>query len=311
VSKQTAIYGFVLFLAVAICATGLESSRAQTPRTFDFHYSVFALATNTSSWAEADADLWGTAFVIDRQGTMVTANHVVKDLLSIVRARVQEGHSGAVLCVNMHTSNSSSVSIPMKVLVQREDVDIAVLRPLVPVGSPEHPGYTPPFQPLDLDGRGAVNITETVYIVGYPINAAPYLPAEQKEFPVGSERFLTLMLQTDPIVTTANVVGVSLRLGPPTVETKGRYLVNEGFFLLNHPGGPGNSGGPVISAQTGKVIGIFTRTGKGYSFAVPTTLLPAILKDLPASTPKPTSATMQIGVQKRAIASTARYFPAR
>jgi hypothetical protein len=165
--------------------------------------------------------------------------------------------------------------MPIKVVVQRDDLDIAVLRPLIPIGSPERHGTAPPFQPLDLDSRVQVNVTEPVYIVGFPVNVEPYLKEELDQLnPVpNSLKVRELMLQLDPLVTTATVAGVAHRLGPPNVENKGRWLVNLNYLVLNHPSGHGNSGGPVVSEKTGKVIAVLTR-GKdsdkdSYSFAVP------------------------------------------
>lgn len=266
------------------CAVAAKGPRNSDTYRLDFHYSVFALATNTWSWNDSDADHWGTAFVVDRQGTILTADHVVKDLLAIVEAHIQQGHSGATLYIHMHWQNGGR-SVPLKVVLQREDLDIAVLQPLVPIDSPERHGDAPPFEPLDLDPRAQVNITEPVYIVGYPINAAPYLEEEKREFPPGSDKFFSLVLQTDPSVTTATIAGVGHRLAPPTAQTKGRYLINQNFLLLNHPGGPGNSGGPVVSAQSGKVIGMLTRSSGGYSFAVPTAEITAVLNELRATKP--------------------------
>jgi len=186
--------------------------------------------------------------------------------------------------VNMHFHNGGGRSIPLRVVLQREDLDIAVLRPSVPIGSPERRGDAPPFEPLDLDVRTAIRSTEPVWIVGYPINAAPYLQEERAQFPAGSEKFNALVLQTDPTVTTATVAGVGHRLGPPSEQTKERYLINQDFLMLNHPGGPGNSGGPVISVQTGKVIGMFTRCEpSGHSFAVPIAQVATVLNEVPAS----------------------------
>jgi S1-C subfamily serine protease len=62
---------------------------------------------------------------------------------------------------------------------------------------------------------------------------------------------------------------VAHRLEPPSAENKGRYNVAQDYIILNHPAGPGNSGGPIISVQTGKVVAVYTRTTNGYSFAVP------------------------------------------
>lgn len=250
----------VCCLAVGLCfAAGPGGSSAAWEK-FDFHYSVFALA-----WNEDDASAWGTVFVIDHQGTMLTANHVVKDVLAAAK---KSGHAQPTLGVNMHFQGGSGRWVPVKIVVQRDDLDIAVLRPLVPIGAPARHGDAPPFDPLELDGQSEIRLTESVYIVGYPVNARAYLPEEQAVLPPGSTKFVAQMLQTDPLVTTATVAGVSHRLGPPTAENKGRYGSAEDYVILNHPAGHGNSGGPVISVRTGKVIAVYTRTTEAYSFAV-------------------------------------------
>ncbi len=264
-----------IFCCVAFgfcCAVGLGGSSAAQWKSFDFHYSVFALA-----WNEDDASAWGTVFVIDHQGTMLTANHVVKDVLA---AAQRSGHPQPTLGVNMHFQGGSGRWVPVKIVLQRDDLDIAVLRPAVPIGSPERHGDAPPFQPLELDER-QVNITEPVFIVGYPISASPYLGEEMNQLAPYSKKLWTLMLQIDPLVTTATVAGVAHRVGPPTAQNKGRYEVLQDYLVLSHPSGQGNSGGPVISVQTGRVIGVLTRgrdaDKEGYSFAV---LASQIAKDV-------------------------------
>ena len=283
-------YAIRFRLVMAVLGIGLLAFRfgplnASETYRFDFHYSVFVVSTNTWVWDEEDVNHWGSAFAIDRQGTILTANHVVKDLLPIVEKRRGEGHEAACIQVTMFARGGSqsgyvSYSMPLKIVLQRDDLDIAVLRPARPLTELNKYANTFPFETLDLDNR-TVNLAEPVYIVGYPINVRPYLEEEIREFPPGSEKFVALVMHTEPIVTTATVAGISSRLGPPTAETKGRYLVNEQYFVLNHPGGNGNSGGPVISVQTGKVIGLFTRSEqRGYSFAVPAAYITAVLNDV-------------------------------
>jgi S1-C subfamily serine protease len=243
-----------LILVIAVAA----ASSSEKHSLGDFRDSVLPVSTNTSN--PDDAASWGTAFVVDSKGTMLTADHVVRALQGIVAARSPEKVS---LMVTAQQSNSRNLyqGDLVTVVSENEDLDVAILR------------YSGPhdyirLSPLELDDRTDIPVGESVQIVGYP-SIFPYEKNEAEAFTRETMPVLVFALQSNPIVTFTQVGGITGLLTPPSEKTNWHMNTKEDFLTLDHPGAPGNSGGPVISARTGKVVGMFVRTHPlGYSFAV-------------------------------------------
>ena len=282
--KISVLLVILLTVIVSAFAKNTRQKKAKNP---DFHFSVFALGTNHI--LTADAGHWGTAFLVDDEGTMVTAQHVVKDLLAVNQARkLQQPDALVYLSVSIFDlrempKQNRSWSIAVEVVMQREDLDLAILRPMRPLSELKKSANAPPVEPLEIDNRDDLPIGEPFIVVGYPV-VAPYTNDEVTQFSPSDMPALAFSQRVDPVITPAALAGYSRTLTPQTMNPKGRSETKQVFLLLDHASAPGNSGGPVISKTSGKVVGIQARTNAfGYSFAVRAADLRQLLKEFYAS----------------------------
>lgn len=240
---------------------GLAYARGARPRELSLHpFRNAVLVLSTNQLLDSQPVLvWGSAFVVDDRGTIVTADHVVKDLQKVLAARPGAFMTATLQQIDVDGSDADQVTL----LTENENLDIAVLKFS---SVPHRPHFE--LEPLSLDARPTIPVGEHVKLVGYP-NLLPYSNKELEAFPEEAIGALVLALDLDPIVTFTQVDGVAYLM---TIRGENANLQldrKETFLVLNHPAGPGNSGGPVISSQTGKVVGMVVRTNAfGYSYAV-------------------------------------------
>lgn len=252
--------------AVCLCLAACRTVFRSGDRSSDFALSVFAVGTNHI--LTTDAGHWGTGFLINDDGTIVTANHVILDLLAVVQARkALQPADEAYICVTVFDLRShTSWTIPMSTVTQRADLDIAVLRPMNK--DPWGKLSPPPWKPLAIDSRERPSEGERVEFVGYP-NLMPYTPEEGRAFSLRDVPQLAFSQRIVPKITGANIAGFSQALFPEAFRATTPDRTRQSFLLLDHTSVPGNSGGPVISMENGQVLGVVTRgDGRGYSFAV-------------------------------------------
>jgi len=276
----------VLFLASAVAwfsaSFSIGASQAHIAKhAFDLRNSVVPLSTSSISDPN-DVQHWGTAFVVDNDGTLVTADHVVSDLKALIASRHdQDGAPYLSFTARQAKNKSSYDSIPVTVVAERPEIDLAILRmPQLWAHQINRMGEDfVHFEPLPIDTRSEPAIGETVRIAGYP-ELLPYVDAEARGFQTPDIPGLVMSLHLDPIVTTAHIAGASRLMSAPSQQTSWHMNTKQSFLILDHECPPGGSGGPIISIATQRVVGVAVRSAaNGYCFAVKAVDLNAALSD--------------------------------
>jgi S1-C subfamily serine protease len=256
-------------------------NRHLTERPIDLRESVLPLSTN-SILDTNDSQHWGTAFVIDREGTLITADHVISDLKALIASKQNQGETSFLVVTARQTNKLSFSGIPVTVVAEKPELDLAILRiPSTVIEQSRRPGESFfHFEPLSTDSRSEPIIGESVQIAGYP-QLTPYLDAEMSEFRTQDIPGLVLSLHTDPIVTSAHIAGNRRLMSPRSEQTSWRINTKQTFMILDHECPPGNSGGPVISSATKHVVGVAVRSDtRGYCFAVKAVDLNGVLSNI-------------------------------
>ncbi len=135
----------------------------------------------------------------------------------------------------------------------------------------------PPLAPLDLDEAGAAREGQSIAVMGFPIGGTlGFAPVTHRGI-IAS-------------ITTAALPAANAQQLDPRAVLRLREG-NVELFQLDATAYPGNSGGPVLDAQTGRVLGVLNmvllKAGResalsnptGISYAVPVRSVHALLKN--------------------------------
>jgi S1-C subfamily serine protease len=232
------IITLLLWMTLSCCQT--MDMRSSTVIRHNYYSSVFVIGTNHI--LTDDMKHWGSAFLVDSSGTIVTTNHVVKDLLTVNQARrTKQPADAAYICVTVlqrGPQGNRSWTFPVDVVMQREDKDIAILRPSQSSWGAIGP---PQWQPLEIDSRKELPYGEPVIVVERPFSPRDIHGGAFSE-------------KIHPMVTAATVSGYSEAPNRGATQTSYTYEnIKQVFLLLDHSSARGNNGGPVISKTTGKL----------------------------------------------------------
>lgn len=165
----------------------------------------------------------GTAFAISSEGHFMTAEHVVNQVGQPLTTQDK------ILLAQMQPDGlTASISGPYSILTSSKTHDYALLHQPTAQGRVQ--------QYLDLDS-GSRFEGEDVAICGYPMASSRINP---------ENKTVTIELN---IRVAAGIISSQ------KLEHTGRKLLEVDFPIL-----PGNSGGPLVSLKTGKVLGLAIAT---------------------------------------------------
>lgn len=204
----------------------------------------------------------GTGFVVG-DGTLVATNfHVLAP-----GADTSEPGAGPQMMVMLGRSGEQSIGRRARVVATDRARDLALLRI-----------EGPPLKPLELAEAGSAREGQDIALMGFPIGGTlGFAPVTHRGI-VASITTAAL-----PAATASNL------------DARALLRLREGNFellQLDATAYPGNSGGPVFDAATGRVIGVvnmvLVKAGResalsaptGISYAVPVAALRALLNDV-------------------------------
>lgn len=251
-----AILAFVSFV-VLLAAAGPAKAVNQSDTVARVKRSVVPVGTFEPSRSPAFT-FRGTGFVVGDGSIIATNAHVLPETLS-----ASGRETLAILLPN--ASDDRSQAREVRRIAVDESTDLALLRLTGPA-----------LPPLELDDSGGTREGDEVLMTGYPIGAVlgPF-PATHR----------AMIAAITPIAIPQRRAA---DLGPGVV----RRLASGTFpvFQLDATAYPGNSGSPIYSPSTGRVIGIvnmvFVKGTKesvltqpsGITYAIPIAHLQALLK---------------------------------
>lgn len=191
--------------------------------------SVYAVIIEWANPTQGQAKLQviGTAFSVTSDGHFFTADHVVNPNHgnSSVPAR---GDTDKILLAQMQPDGmTASITGPYQVVSHSQEHDYAIIHMPTPTGRVQR------YLELDLGPRYE---GEDVAICGYPMASTKVHP------------------QNNTVTISLNLRVASGIIGSQRIEN-GSKIVEVDFPII-----PGNSGGPLFSIRSGKVIGLASAT---------------------------------------------------
>jgi S1-C subfamily serine protease len=273
--KTTATIAVVL--GGSFLPSSVASERGQTIiKMKDMRPAVLPLSTNSITDAQ-DAQHWGTAFAVGNTRTLVTADHVVRDLSQLIQSRSPvEPREFLTVLVKEGGLQPSYTSVPVEIVTENRDLDLAILKFTTPMSSKASPTE---LDSLEIDADSEMEPGDPVDIMGYPL-LSPYSSDEFARFQPSELPALILSFRLAVVVTPAHIAGSTRVLNSAQQDPRGHITTKQQLLILDHPAAPGNSGGPVVSGHTGKVVGVVVRTNAfGYSFAVSAHDLSQVVKE--------------------------------
>jgi len=243
----------------------------------EYGQSVFPVVINAMMDSRTALDC-GTGFFINKDLKILTADHVIKKLLA--RIETERAHSNRLLYITAVLIRvGGGATLPLTVVKEDADLDLALLKPT-------DLNFPLQAQPLEIETTPA-QVGDELEAIGYPL-LLPYTQSEAtSEFSGDDSTLLAMTARLKPIVTYTRPVGwipLISRLAPlpsdSSMRVKSFNQVN--LMILDHALMPGNSGGPIVSVLTGKVVGIAPRTSGAYSFAVGAPDLQRFLESSPS-----------------------------
>jgi S1-C subfamily serine protease len=242
-----------LLLGPGIAAAGLEELIASAKP------SVVAAGTHNPTDSPRFG-FRGTGFVVGQGNWVVTNAHVLPDLL------LAGGTAGRLMVVAPASGTTAAQPRAATVLGLDRSRDLALLRI-----------DGAPLPALALAEPGGVREGQSVAIIGFPIGGAlGFTPVTHR----GIVSSITAIALPAPTASGLNPQAVNrLRQGSFDI------------YQLDATAYPGNSGGPVLDAQTGKVIAVINMVlvkgsketaishPSGISYAIPVRFVAELLKD--------------------------------
>jgi S1-C subfamily serine protease len=170
----------------------------------------------------------GTAFAVSSEGHFVTANHVVNPHQNVPAGNALGPQDRILLAQMQPDGMTATISGPYVILASSQQHDYALL--FMPTAS----GRVQNFLPVDMGSRFE---GEDVAICGYPLASST----------------------VNPINTNNVTLQLNLRVAAGIISSR-RIDNNSKILEVDFPILPGNSGGPLFSKATGKVLGISSAT---------------------------------------------------
>lgn len=193
---------------------------------------------------EAGGESRGTGFIVSPDGFVLTASHVV---------RGEDGKYFSFITVSLPTgTESASIAAPMT--ADNVGQDFAVLK----VANKTKPDL--PF--LQLGSTEDVVVGADATIIGYPFSASTLQDRQVSTKFCLSASFVARDLITVPMIYSKNT--------PQAGTVPGQKDVKVDVIYFQSPSLKGISGSPIISRDTGRVVGIVTRKLTGIGTALMT-----------------------------------------
>ena len=202
----------------------------------------------------------GTGFVV-ADGTLVATNfHVLPSPADL--------ETGPALMVMVSRSGDQGILRRVRVAATDRQRDLALLKL-----------EGPPLQPLQLEDPGAVREGQSIALMGFPIGGTLGFSAVTHRGIVAS-------------MTTSALPAATAQTLDPRVVRRLREGSNLDVLQLDATAYPGNSGGPVFDADSGRVLGIVNKVlvqstresaltnPTGITYAVPVRYLMDLLKEV-------------------------------
>lgn len=202
----------------------------------------------------------GSGFVV-ADGTLVATNfHVLPSPADL--------ETGPALMVMVARNGDQGILRKARVAASDRQRDLALLRV-----------EGPPLQALQLEDPGAVREGQSIALMGFPIGGTLGFSAVTHRGIVAS-------------ITTSALPAATAQTLDPRVVRRLREGTNLEVLQLDATAYPGNSGGPVFDADTGRVLGIVNKVlvqstresaltnPTGITYAVPVRYLMDLLKDV-------------------------------
>lgn len=233
---------FLLLFLIPLLACAQEGIDRESVRNVK-KATVFIELVHDHPLEEGTVEGSGSGFFIDEHGRIATNHHVISPWVSAMGlpypAPVQS------ITGYVHSGSDSVRKVPLRVLYQNSERDLAILAPKEPIEVP---------QKLDVKSGPDLYETMSVWAFGYP---------HGKKHSV---------LQTGPDVTVTMGNISALRHGDrDTLRT----------IQMDASVAPGNSGGPLVDSE-GNALGVVYRRGEGeMNEAVPGHFLQRMIDRLP------------------------------
>jgi len=195
----------------------------------EIRQSVYAVLVE---WAQPIAgspkiQVLGTAFAVTPNGIFITADHVVNPQHGTTPGPAI-GVNDKIHLAQMQVDGQTAVMIgPCTILAASQSNDHAILQ------APLHMGRIQKYLELDLEARFE---GEEVAICGYPLASTQTLP------------------QNGAVALTLNIRVAAGIISSQQVNNGSKHLEVD-FPIL-----PGNSGGPLFSVRSGRVLGLASAT---------------------------------------------------
>jgi S1-C subfamily serine protease len=195
----------------------------------EIRQSVYAVLIEWANPVPGQARLQtlGTAFAVSAEGHFFTADHVINLNHGNPPGPVRGPNDKILLAQMQPDGMTASISGPYQVLSHSQPHDYAILH------LQTAPGRTQKYLELDLGPRFE---GEEVAVCGYPLASTTIHP-------------------------TNNSISMNLNLRVAAGIISSQRVENESKILeVDFPIIPGNSGGPLFSVKTGKVVGLASAT---------------------------------------------------